>query len=119
MMSEPHLPGSEFGALQKAIWKKQFQALRDGDRFFYGNQGSVLSAIRNQYGFDFHQTLAQVIVANTDIPASDLAANVFRAPVAGVAGVDVPATVSANGKTPEAPAARVPDQVPGRKEFAF
>jgi hypothetical protein len=119
MMSEPHLPGSDFGALQMAIWKKQFQALRDGDRFFYGNQGSVLGSIENQYGVDFHQTLAQVIAANTDIPASDLAANVFKAPVEGVTGVDVAATVSANGKTPDAPAARVPDQVPGRQEFAF
>ena len=29
--------GTEFGELQLAIWKRQFEALRDGDRFFYGN----------------------------------------------------------------------------------
>jgi hypothetical protein len=119
MMSEPHLSGSDFGALQMAIWKKQFQALRDGDRFFYGNQTSVLNSIRSQYGIDFHRTLAQVIAANTDIPAGDLAANVFKAPAEGIAGVDVPAAVSVNGRTPDAPAARVPDQVPGRQEFAL
>ena len=27
--------GTEFGELQLAIWKRQFEALRDGDRFFY------------------------------------------------------------------------------------
>src|SRR5439155_12623560 len=37
MVCEPHLPGSELGQLQNAIWKKQFVALRDGDRFFYAN----------------------------------------------------------------------------------
>ncbi len=119
MMSEPHLPGSDFGALQMAIWKKQFQALRDGDRFFYGNQGSVLNAIKSQYGIDFHRTLAQVIVATTDVPAGDLAANVFKAPSEGITGVDVPTAVSVSGTTLDAPVARVPDQVPGRNEFAL
>ena len=37
MVSEKHVPGTEFGALQLAMWKKQFAALRDGDRFFYAN----------------------------------------------------------------------------------
>jgi hypothetical protein len=37
MLSEKHLPGSEFGSLQNAIWAQQFQAVRDGDRFFYRN----------------------------------------------------------------------------------
>jgi len=35
MVSEPHLPGSELGELQHAMWKAQFEALRDGDRFHY------------------------------------------------------------------------------------
>jgi hypothetical protein len=76
MMAEPHVPGAEFGELQLAIWKKQFQALRDGDRFFYGNQ-PVLTDIRNLLGIDYRKTLAQVIAANTDIPIGDLNANVF------------------------------------------
>jgi Animal haem peroxidase len=37
MASEQHVPGTEFGELQLAIWKKQFEALRDCDRFFYLN----------------------------------------------------------------------------------
>src|SRR5256886_3458672 len=84
MMAEPHVPGSEFGELQLAIWRKQFQALRDGDRFFYGNQ-PVLTDIRNILGIDYRHTLAQVIAANTDIPIGDLNANVFVVG-AGVAG---------------------------------
>ena len=35
MVAERHIPGTEFGELQLAMWKKQFEALRDGDRFFY------------------------------------------------------------------------------------
>ena len=35
MVSERHVRGTEFGELQLAIWKQQFTALRDGDRFFY------------------------------------------------------------------------------------
>ncbi|MDT5035709.1 MAG: peroxidase, partial [Micromonosporaceae bacterium] len=77
MISERHLPGSEFGELQNAIWAKQFTALRDGDRFFYGNS-PVLDQIRTTYGIDFRRTLAQVIASNTDIPAAELQANVFK-----------------------------------------
>jgi hypothetical protein len=119
MMSEPHVAGTEFGALQLAIWKKQFQALRDGDRFFYGNQASVLNSIKSQYGIDFHQTLAQVIAANTDIPAGDLAANVFVAPAEGIALAAVPAPATLTGKTPDAPTARLPGQAAGRRQFAI
>nr|MDT0656493.1 peroxidase family protein [Micromonospora sp. DSM 115978] len=76
MVAEPHRPGTDMGELQLAIWKRQFEELRDGDRFFYLNDPG-LSLIRSQYGIDFRRTLAQVIAANTDIPASELAANVF------------------------------------------
>ena len=86
MISEPHVPGTEFGELQKAIWTKQFQALRDGDRFFYGNDPG-LSAIQWQYGIDFHHTLAQVIASNTDFSTSQLNGNVFLVP-----DDDLPAT---------------------------
>jgi hypothetical protein len=86
MISEPHVPGTEFGELQRAIWTKQFRALRDGDRFFYGNDPG-LSAIQARYGIDFHRTLAQVIASNTDIPASELNENVFLVP-----DDDLPAT---------------------------
>src|SRR6266536_2693083 len=45
MQAEKHVAGSELGPLQLAIWKKQFEALRDGDRFFYLNNPG-LSSIR-------------------------------------------------------------------------
>ena len=43
------MPGTEFGELQLAIWKRQFEALRDGDRFFYPND-PALPAIQRRYG---------------------------------------------------------------------
>jgi hypothetical protein len=77
MVSEPKVPGTEFGELQLAIWQKQFEALRDGDRFFYGND-PVLVQIRQRYGIDYRQTLGDLIARDTDIPRSELAGNVFR-----------------------------------------
>ena len=78
MLAEPHLPGSELGELQHAIWADQFERLRDGDRFFYGND-PVLRDIQHRFGIIYRHTLAEVIVANTDIGASDLASDVFHA----------------------------------------
>jgi hypothetical protein len=60
MLSERHVPGTEFGALQLAMWKRQFEATRDGDRFFFLND-PVLAAIRSTYGIDYRRTLADVI----------------------------------------------------------
>jgi len=79
MMAERHLPGTELGELQTAIWRRQFQALRDGDRFFYGNDQG-LSTILSTYGIDFHTSLAQVIARNTDLPSADINPNVFLVP---------------------------------------
>jgi hypothetical protein len=79
MVAEKHLPGSEMGELQTAAWRSQFQALRDGDRFFYGNDQG-LSTILSTYGIDFHTTLAQVIARNTDLPAADINPDVFLVP---------------------------------------
>ncbi|MBT2232160.1 peroxidase family protein [Nonomuraea sp. NEAU-A123] len=76
MVAERHVPGTEFGELQLAIWTKQFQALRDGDRFFYRNIAG-LDTIKQQYGIDYRRTLGQIIAANTDIPAAELNDNVF------------------------------------------
>jgi hypothetical protein len=82
IVSEPRLPGSELGELQTAIWTRQFLALRDGDRFFYGNpsQDAVLDQIRDQYGVDFRRTLKDVIVSNSDVAPGDLNNNVFMIP---------------------------------------
>src|SRR6185295_16114907 len=62
MLSEQHVPGTEFGELQLAMWKRQFEALRDGDRFFYAND-PALPLIRKLFGIDYRQTLAQLIQA--------------------------------------------------------
>jgi hypothetical protein len=77
MVSEPHLPGAELGELQLAIWQRQFQVLRDGDRFFYLNDPG-LSLIQRRLGIDFRHTLAELIALNTDIERGELADNGFR-----------------------------------------
>ena len=77
MFAEPHVAGTEIGELQLAIWTQQFQALRDGDRFFYGND-PALPFIQQQFGIDFRRTLAQIIRANTGAVVQD---DVFKAPV--------------------------------------
>src|SRR5262249_36730620 len=51
--SEPHVPGTEFGETNLAIWTKQFTALRDGDRFFFENDLGTLNNIKSTYGIDF------------------------------------------------------------------
>ncbi|MFD1044607.1 peroxidase family protein [Kibdelosporangium lantanae] len=77
MVAEPKVPGTEFGELQLAMWRKQFEALRDGDRFFYRND-PVLAEIRRNYGIDYRRSLSDLIAQNTDVPRGDLPANVFR-----------------------------------------
>jgi Animal haem peroxidase len=73
MLSERHLAGKEMGELQHAIWKKQFENLRDGDRFFYLND-PALAEIRRVYGIDYRRTLGQIITDNTGVQTQD---NVF------------------------------------------
>ena len=75
MVSERHVPGTEFGELQPAIWKKQFEALRDGDRFFYLNDPQ-LNVIKQVYGIDYRHTLAEIIRLNTGATVQD---KVFKA----------------------------------------
>jgi hypothetical protein len=70
MMAEPHVAGSELGELQRAMFKRQFEALRDGDRFFYSNDPD-LTTIRRRYGIDFRQTLADVIRMNSSADVQD------------------------------------------------
>jgi len=74
MAAEQHVSGTEFGELALAIWTKQFQNLRDGDRFFYGNDQG-LSTILSTYGIDYRRTLGQIIGSNTNKDES--ADNVF------------------------------------------
>jgi Animal haem peroxidase len=74
MVSERHVPGTEFGELQLAIWTRQFEALRDGDRFFYRND-PALREIERRFGITYRHTLAEIIELNTDV---DVQANVFK-----------------------------------------
>ena len=75
MVSEPHVAGTELGLLQLAIWKRQFEALRNGDRFYYEND-PILSMIQQTYGVTYRHTLAELIKLNT---GATVAPNVFVA----------------------------------------
>lgn len=80
MVSEAHMPGSDFGPLQYEMWKRQFEALRDGDANFYRWNRSLKNIMR-QYGSDtvnYRQTLANIIVNNTDIEAGDIQTDMFK-----------------------------------------
>jgi hypothetical protein len=79
MLAERHLAGQEFGELQSVMWRREFERLRDGDRFFYLND-PVLLQIRFLFGIDYRRTLAQVITDNTELNPGDVEANVFLAP---------------------------------------
>jgi hypothetical protein len=106
MMAEKHVSGSELGELQLAIWKDQFGAARDGDRFFYLND-PLQSFIRQNFGIDSRKTLAQVIALNTDTPLSALPANVFRLP--GSPNVAVGSATSLGTSAAEPSTAPAPD----------
>jgi hypothetical protein len=75
MVSERHVPGTEFGALQLAIWKSQFTALRDGDRFFYAND-PALNLIAQRLKIDFRHSLGELVALNTEETVPD---NPFKA----------------------------------------
>ncbi len=76
MISEKHVAGTEFGELQLAMWKQQFTALRDGDRFFYAND-PALKAIQQVYGITYQHSLAELIALNS---GATVQANAFKAP---------------------------------------
>jgi hypothetical protein len=80
MVSEPHVPGTEFGQVQLALWRKQFTALRDGDRFFYARD-PVLREIQRRFGISYRHTLGQLISLDAGVPLRSLPRNVFFAPL--------------------------------------
>jgi len=75
MVAEQHVRGTEFGPLQLAVWKKQFQALRDGDRFFYPSD-PVLATISQTYGITYRHTLAELVKLDA---GATIQANAFKA----------------------------------------
>ncbi|MFB9659046.1 peroxidase family protein [Glycomyces mayteni] len=116
MMAEPHLPGSEFGELQQAMWAAEFTMLRDGDRFFYRGD-EALDFIADRYDVEPVATLAELITGNTGIGAGDLQDNVFFAaetaplPAAARDAEDPPA----RGCHHRQAAATAQDRCPGRR----
>jgi hypothetical protein len=78
MVSEPHVRGTEFGELQLAMWKREFEALRNGDRFFYGHDRE-LGRIEDEYGLSYKHSLAEIVAMNTDLDPGDLQDEVFEA----------------------------------------
>ena len=79
MISESHLPGSDLGPLQHAMWKQQFEALRDGDSDFY-LWNEPLSQIIRSFGSDqitYRQSLSDVIINNTELEPGDIQAEIF------------------------------------------
>ena len=116
MVSEPHVDGTEFGELQLAMWTRQFEALRDGDRFFYAND-PALDAIADEYGIDYRMTLADVIAANTDVETDELAANVFLLDAMPVAATTVETTAETTPSTDDQ-SADEPTTAPGDDQIA-
>src|SRR5262249_9965328 len=85
-LAEDHVPGSDLGPLFHTILVDQFDALRDGDRFFYLNQ-DFTDAERSI--LDAGSTLAQIITARTGITNLqddvffDRSVLIYKAPAAG------------------------------------
>lgn len=79
MVSEPHLSGSDIGELKHAIWKQQFEALHDGDRYFYESNKSLIKSTRllSLLDLDWRKTSANVVADNSDLLAEDIQANLF------------------------------------------
>ncbi|MFG0317525.1 MAG: peroxidase family protein [Planctomycetota bacterium JB042] len=73
-LAEDHVPGAMVGSTFHAILTRQFEALRDGDRFWYPNHlpPGLVAWVESQ-------TLADVIRRNTDI-GIEIPDDVFRAP---------------------------------------
>lgn len=78
-VSEPHVQGTEFGELQKVMWEDQFKALRDGDSNFYQWSQPLRHAMRTarQYNLSYEQSLADVIINNTELSPGDIQTDMF------------------------------------------
>lgn len=84
---EPHLPFSSLGETFHAIWKRQFKALREGDRFYFEKPGlfdpshikqiptlNHLLGSRSKIGY----VLKSIIISNSNIKHYQLPPNIFR-----------------------------------------
>uniref|UniRef100_A0ACB8G205 Uncharacterized protein n=1 Tax=Sphaerodactylus townsendi TaxID=933632 RepID=A0ACB8G205_9SAUR len=71
-IAEPLLPGARVGELLACLLGRQFQALRDGDRFWWENEGVFTPRQREELA---KVTLFQILCQNTHL--SHLPADVF------------------------------------------
>ncbi len=72
-LAEDHLPGSLFGDLGLLVMKKQFSAIRDGDRFFFEIDEGLTEDQKRAIRFT---TLDDIITRNTDL--ENIPNNVFN-----------------------------------------
>lgn len=75
MLAEDHLPGTCFGELASIVIKQQYEATRDGDRFWYTNDPNLTNDEISQIE---KTLLSDIILRNTNI--TDIQQNVFFAP---------------------------------------
>ncbi len=81
-LAENHVPGAMVGQTFDVIISQQFQNLRDGDRFWYQNQGFDAATLRDIES----TTLSSLILKNTDTQHMQADAFVFYERRSGQAG---------------------------------
>lgn len=74
MLIEDHMSNALFGETVMAVMVQQFQALRDGDRFYYENDPGLSNSERNEIA---NTTFRDIIMRNTDL--TFMQSNVFKA----------------------------------------
>jgi len=74
MLVEDHMPDALFGETVMAVMIQQFQAVRDGDRFYYENDPGLSTAEKNEIT---STTFRDIIMRNTNV--SIMQSNVFAA----------------------------------------
>ena len=84
-LSESAVPGSDVGPTFQAIMVDQFRRLRDGDRFFYLNES--FNADENAI-VEQGNTLAKIIMANTDVTNLQDDVMIFQASISGTVTVE-------------------------------
>ena len=86
-LAENHLPGAMVGQTFDVIVAQQFQALRDGDRFWYQNQGFDKATMREIES----TTLSSLMLKNTDTEHMQADAFVFYERRSGSSVMENPA----------------------------
>lgn len=84
LMAEDHMSGSSMGPTLFAIWDKEFSRLRDGDRFFYKIPNLFGKELMKEFPrlkeiYNEKDTMAQIILRNTDITSAEIGQSVWIA----------------------------------------